>query len=80
MRPRALALLACASPIVCTGRARRWDVSKVTNLDAAFAVCFKFNGDISKWDVSRVQNLHGAFLSHAWKGDISNWNVGKVKI
>ncbi len=38
-----------------------WDVSKVTNMNSAFAFNQYFNEDISKWDVSKAETLVNMF-------------------
>merc|ERR1712037_1024603 len=39
------------------GDISKWDVSRVTNMEALFNNARAFNGDISKWDVSKVDNF-----------------------
>jgi len=62
------------------GDISKWDVSRVTNMEALFNNARAFNGDISKWDVSNVKNMHHTFYhAEAFTGDISKWDVSNVK-
>ena len=57
----------------------QWDVSNVTDMDATFAFCEKFNQDLSKWDVKNVINMLRAFDGASiYNQDLSKWNVGNV--
>ncbi|WP_205959915.1 BspA family leucine-rich repeat surface protein [Flammeovirga aprica] len=55
------------------------DLSKVTDMNLAFAHMEKFNGDISNWDVSNVTNMaHMFHASKSFNQDINNWDVSSV--
>ena len=57
-----------------------WDVSKVTNMEAMFNGCEKFNADLSKWDVSSVEDMNSMFNGcKKFNSDLSNWNVSGVE-
>ncbi|MDB4091740.1 BspA family leucine-rich repeat surface protein, partial [bacterium] len=56
-----------------------WDVSDVTQMNAAFSRKPTFNGDISKWDTSNVTIMLGMFQqSPNFNQDISDWDVSNV--
>jgi surface protein len=64
-----------------------WDVSNVTNMQAAFRNCTSFNGDVSTWDVSSVTNFgqisygapDGMFAAcNSFNSDITNWNTSSA--
>jgi len=64
-----------------------WDVSSVTNMQAAFRNCPSFNGDVSTWDVSSVTNFgqisygapEGMFAGcGSFNIDITNWNTASA--
>ena len=40
------------------GPIANWDTSRVTRMDALFALKTTFNEDISEWDVSNVENMY----------------------
>ena len=56
------------------------DVSQVTNMSAAFAVCYEITDpDLSGWDVSNVENMKYTFLEAVlFTGDITQWDVSSV--
>ena len=61
----------------------RWDVSKVTVMQAMFGTLggstggvSAFNQDIGDWDVGRVTNFRAMFRrNHVFNQDISDWNM-----
>jgi len=56
-----------------------WDVSNVTNMEAAFFSNINFiNQDISSWDVDNVTNMAGMFQYSYLNSDISSWDVSNV--
>ena len=58
-----------------------WDVSNVTNMEAMFLGCIKFDGDLSDWNVSNVETMEEMFSkcrSFTGKG-LENWDVSNVK-
>ena len=61
------------------GDISKWDVSKVTNMEAMFWQS-KFNRDISGWDVSKVTNMHSMFYNSEFNQDISGWDVSNVRM
>jgi surface protein len=60
----------------------RWDVSRVTSLEAIFAFnAFSedFNDDISRWDTKRVTSMSAAFWkAHEFNQDLSKWQTSSV--
>ena len=77
---------------VCTSYSERskygvmsdWDVSAVTNMQAAFLGRRQFNGDISSWDTSSVTSMKSMFDSNStdygmiFNQDLSRWDTSKV--
>ena len=57
-----------------------WDVSSVTNMNAAFSQQWSnFNADISNWDVSNVTDMYSMFYYNlAFNQDLSSWDVSNV--
>ena len=61
-----------------------WDVSAVTNMEAAFLGRLQFNGDISSWDTSSVTSMKSMFDSNStdygmvFNQDLSRWDTSKV--
>jgi len=61
-----------------------WDVSAVTNMQAAFLGRHQFNGDISSWDTSSVTSMESMFDSNStdygmiFNQDLSRWDTSKV--
>ena len=61
-----------------------WDVSAVTNMQAAFLGRHQFNGDISSWDTSSVTSMASMFDSNStdygmiFNQDLSRWDTSKV--
>ena len=56
-----------------------WDVSNVTNMEAAFDTATSFNQDISGWDVSNVTNIDFMFRdATSFNQDIGSWIVSSV--
>ena len=52
-----------------------WDVSRVTNMYAAFQNKYTFNANISKWNVSAVTDMHFMFNNAAdFVQDLSSWD------
>jgi len=56
-----------------------WDVSKVTDMGAMFAVATNFNQSLDNWDVSKVTIMESMFY-HAtnFNQPLTNWDVSKV--
>jgi surface protein len=49
------------------------------SMQAMFAVCTLFNGDISGWNVQNVTNMSGMFTGcENFNGNLLNWNVQNV--
>ena len=59
---------------IFNGDISKWNVSKVTTMEAMFQAAVSFNGDISEWDVSNVTVMGGMFQTPSITGDISGWN------
>ena len=64
------------------GPIREWDVSKVTEMSAIFAVFYSgakhFNEDLSEWNVAQVTGMQEMFGSvRVFNQDLPEWNVGK---
>ena len=56
-----------------------WDVSNVTNMEAAFNDAFVFNQDLDLWNVSSVTTMTHMFQNaKVFNGNITTWNVGNV--
>jgi surface protein len=56
-----------------------WDVSNVTEMNAAFFEAFSFDGDLTNWDVSSVTDMSFMFWkADAFNQDIGNWDVSNV--
>jgi len=52
----------------------RWDVSKVTDMQAMFRGAVSFNSDLSRWDVSNVVQLDGMFMgATSFQQDLCAW-------
>ena len=61
------------------GNISSWDVSKVTNMQAMFALADAFDQDLSSWNVSQVTNMERMFvIADAFNADISSWDVSQV--
>jgi surface protein len=57
----------------------KWDVSKVTSMEATFWLAGQFNADLSKWDVSKVTSMEKTFAQAGqFNRDLSKWNTDKV--
>ena len=57
-----------------------WNVSSVTDMEAAFEDCEEFNIDISNWDVSNVTDMSWMFGgAEAFNQPINRWNVSSVE-
>jgi surface protein len=44
-------------------------------MEAMFADCYNFNGDISNWDTHNVRTMRNLFNNTSFNGDISNWDT-----
>jgi len=56
-----------------------WDVSAVTDMDAAFKERTRFNADISRWNVGQVRTMYNMFKDAiAFNGAIGAWDVSAV--
>ncbi len=56
-----------------------WDVSNVTNMEAAFYHLSTFDADLSLWDVSSVTNMRAMFANaDDFNSDVSDWDVSSV--
>ena len=62
-----------------SGDMSKWDVSRVTLMEAMFADASIFKGDISQWDVSKVVSMRAMFYyAPSFNGDVSKWDVSRV--
>ena len=56
-----------------------WDVSNVTNMEAAFEYATSFNQDIGNWDVSNVTDMEYIFAdATSFDQDIGSWIISNV--
>ena len=57
----------------------KWNVERVTTLEAAFHTTEKFNSDLSKWNVAKVTGMRRTFYrALAFNSDLSKWDVTNV--
>ncbi|WP_338790139.1 BspA family leucine-rich repeat surface protein [Bernardetia sp. MNP-M8] len=55
------------------------DLSRVTDMNAMFAGCSSFNGDIRNWNTQNVTDMSAMFAGcSSFNGDIGNWNTQNV--
>ena len=59
----------------------KWDVSKVTSMEAMFKYAVSFNQDIGKWDVSKVTKMGNMFKkAKVFNQPIGDWTVSNVTV